>query len=104
MVKVKWTDFALENLIAIGDYIEKDSYFYAQRVVSNLFSSVDILEQHPLAGRVVPEFNNRSIRELIRGNYRVVYKLVSEIDIDIITVHHSARLLSNLPDENEQLN
>jgi len=29
MVKVKWTDFALENLIAIGDYIERDSYFYA---------------------------------------------------------------------------
>ena len=99
MVKVRWTDFALENLIAIGDYIEKDSYFYAQRVVNSLFNSVDILEQHPLAGRVVPEFGNRSIRELIRGSYRIVYKLVSEIDIDIITVHHSARLLRNLQGE-----
>ena len=99
MVKVKWTDFALENLIAIGDYIEKDSYFYAQRVVNALFNSVDILEQHPLAGRIVPEFNNRNIRELMRGNYRIVYKLVSEKDIDIITVHHSARLLKTLPDE-----
>ena len=99
MVKVKWTDFALENLIAIGDYIEKDSYFYAQRVVNSLFISVDILEQHPLAGRVVPEFNNRNIRELIRGNYRIVYKLVSDINIDIITIHHSARLLVNLPEE-----
>jgi len=99
MVKVRWTDFALENLIAIGDYIEKDSYFYAQRVVNNLFDSVDILEQHPLAGKVVPEFNNRSLRELICGNYRIVYKLVSELDIDIITVHHSARLLKNLPEE-----
>ena len=99
MVKVKWTDFALENLIAIGDYIEKDSYFYAQRVVDSLFNSVDILEQHPLAGRIVPEFNNRNIRELIRGNYRIVYKLISEIDIDIITVHHSARLLRDLQEE-----
>ena len=101
MVKVRWTDFALENLIAIGDYIEKDSYFYAQRIVSYLFSSVDILEQHPLAGRKVPEFNDRNIRELTRKNYRVVYKIVSENNIDIITIHHSARLLSNLPDENE---
>jgi len=99
MVKVKWTDFALENLIAIGDYIERDSYFYAQRTVNYLFNSVDILEQHPLAGRIVPEFNNKNIRELIRGSYRIVYKLVSEIDIDIITVHHSARLLKNLPEE-----
>ena len=51
MVRVKWTDFALENLMAIGDYIEKDSYVYAQRVVDNLFSAVDILEQNPFAGR-----------------------------------------------------
>jgi addiction module RelE/StbE family toxin len=98
MVKVRWTDFALENLTAIGDYIERDSYFYAQRVVDSLFDSVDILEQHPLAGRVVPEFNNRSIRELIRGSYRIVYKLISEMDIDIVTVHHSARLLRSLPE------
>ena len=27
MVKVRWTDYALENLIAIGDYIERDSFF-----------------------------------------------------------------------------
>jgi len=97
MVKIKWTDFALENLNSIGDYIERDSYFYAQRVVNYLFNSVDILEQNPLAGRVVPEFKNKKIRELIRGNYRIVYKLVSEFDIDIVTVHHSARLLRKLP-------
>jgi len=98
MVKIKWTDFALENLIDIGDYIEKDSYFYAQRVVNYLFDSVIILEQNPLAGRKVPEFNDRAIREIIRINYRIVYKLISENDIDIITVHHSARLLKNLPE------
>ena len=98
MVKVNWTDFALENLIAIGDYIEKDSYFYAQRVVDFLFSSVDILEDHPLAGRKVPEFNDKSIRELIRGSYRIVYKIVSKYNIDIVTVHHSARLLRYLPE------
>ena len=98
MVKIRWTDFALENLNAIGDYIEKDSYFYAQRTVNHLFDSVKILEEHPHAGRTVPEFNNRNIRELIRGNYRIVYKLISEMDIDIVTVHHSARLLRSLPD------
>ena len=52
MVKVEWADFALENLIAIGDYIERDSYFYAQRTVNYLFNSVDILEQ-------VSEFDER---------------------------------------------
>ena len=36
MVEVKWTDFAIQNLNEIGDYIEKKSYTsYASRVVSN---------------------------------------------------------------------
>jgi len=47
MVKIRWTDFALENLIDIGNYIEKDSYFYAERVVNHLFDSVDILGTKP---------------------------------------------------------
>lgn len=35
----------------IYDTVEKDSYFYAQMVVNNLFNSVDILEQYPLIGK-----------------------------------------------------
>ena len=96
MVEIKWTDFAIENLNDIGDYIEKDSFRYAEIVVNSLFDSTDILEQHPFAGRMVPEFNDKDIRELIRGNYRIVYKVLNENRIDIITIHHSARLLSNL--------
>jgi plasmid stabilization system protein ParE len=30
MVEIKWTDFAIENLNDIGDYIEKDSFRYAE--------------------------------------------------------------------------
>ena len=97
MVEIKWTDFAIENLNNIGDYIEKDSFRYAEIVVNSLFDSTDILEQHPFAGRMVSEFNDKNIRELIRGNYRIVYKVLNENRIDIITVHHSARLLNNLP-------
>ena len=101
MVKVRWTDYAIENLVAIGGYIELDSPFYAKEVVSALFNSVDILEAHPLAGRIVPEFENKTIRELIRNNYRIVYKLVTESDIDILTVHHSARLLRDIPSKHK---
>ena len=48
MVEIKWTDFAIENLNDIGDYIEKDSFKYAEIVVNYLFDSVEILVQHPL--------------------------------------------------------
>lgn len=94
MVEVKWTDFAIQNLNDIGDYIEKESFAsYASKVVSQLFSAVDILECFPLAGRMVPEFQDVRIRELIRMHYRIVYRLVNESRIDVLTVHHSARIL-----------
>ncbi|KAA6329417.1 hypothetical protein EZS27_021780 [termite gut metagenome] len=61
MVEIKWTDFAIENLHDIGDYIEKDSFRYAEIVVNSLFDATDILEQHPLAGRV-GQFPNLTIK------------------------------------------
>ena len=91
MVRIRWTDVAVKNLSDIGDYIGKDSIKYAKIVVKNLFSSTSILKQHTLIGRIVPEFNNPKIRELIRGSYRIIYRLIDEKHIDIITVHHSAK-------------
>ena len=98
MVRIKWSYTALENLEDIGNYIGKDSIKYSKIVVRNLFTSTDILKRHPRLGRMVPEFNNPNIRELIRGSYRIVYNVVNEKNIDVVTVHHSARLLKNLPD------
>lgn len=47
-----------------------------------------------MIGRVVPEFGTEEIRELIYGRYRIVYKIVDKKDIDIVTIHHSAQILS----------
>jgi addiction module RelE/StbE family toxin len=94
MVKVVWTDYSLQDLEEIGEYIARDSINSAKIVVKDLFESVDLLELHPLAGRMVPEIKDRNIRELIRGSYRIVYYIVSASRIDILTVHHSARLLT----------
>lgn len=66
MVKVVWTDSAIEDLNDIGDYIAKDSERYAELTVQRLFESVDLLENNPKAGKIVPEFEDESIRELIR--------------------------------------
>ena len=96
MAKVIWSDSALQDLSDIGEYISKDSERYAEITVNQLFITPDIHEDHPRAGRIVPEFEIESIRELIQGNYRIVYQLVDEQSIHILAVHHSARLLSNI--------
>jgi len=72
MAEVIWSDSAIQDLNDIGEYISKDSEKYAEITVSQLFSSTDILEDHPKAGKIVPEFEIESIRELILGNYRIV--------------------------------
>ena len=96
MVTVIWIDQAIDDIHSIAEYIAKDSQKYAAITVSKLFKRVEMLTSHPKAGRVVPETNNENIRELIEGNYRIIYEIISEQRIEILTVHHSARQLKNL--------
>ena len=96
MVEIIWTDFAIQDLNEIGEYINKDSPKYAELTVSILFEVPSILINHPNAGKMVPEFSLQSIRELICGNYRIIYKIVNYGRIDIITVHNCSRLIRNV--------
>jgi len=95
MVEINWTDSALQDLNDIGDYIAKDSLRYAEITVGRLFESVDILESHPFSGVMTPEFENKSIRQIVRGDFRIVYHILNESRIDILTVHNCARLITN---------
>ncbi|NJK87586.1 MAG: type II toxin-antitoxin system RelE/ParE family toxin [Bacteroidales bacterium] len=52
----------------------------------------DLIE-NPFIGRIVPEFSDPTIRELIEGNYRIIYSVKNEIQVDILRIFHSARLL-----------
>jgi len=91
MVKLIWTDQAIEDLEGIGDYIAETSERYAKLTVEKLFDRTQILKTFPLSGRVVPEKNEEGVRELIEGSYRIIYEVISEYQINILTVHHSAR-------------
>jgi toxin ParE1/3/4 len=95
MVKIIWTEFAIEDLKLIHEYISKDSKVYGDRFIQKMISRVDQLESNPQSGRVVPEFNTEMIRELIEGNYRIIYKINSDV-VGIIRVHHSARQLKSM--------
>jgi len=96
MVTIVWTDLAIEDLSSIHAYIALDSKIYADRFVEILISRVDQLEEFPNSGRIVPEFNKTSIRELIEGNYRIVYKIQTDKTIGIVRVHHAAMLLKDI--------
>jgi toxin ParE1/3/4 len=96
-IEVRWTLSALDDIESIAEFIARDSIHFASIQIEKFFLRSEILETYPLAGRVVPELAKDSIRELIEGNYRIIYNIISEARVDIITVHQSQRLLSNNP-------
>ncbi len=93
MAQVKWTAQALGDIDAISEYIARDSKYYARIFVSKVFDSVIRLEVFSESGRIVPEINQMNIREILLGNYRIIYRLKENL-IEILTVYHCSRLLN----------
>jgi toxin ParE1/3/4 len=93
MVEINWTAQSLEDIESIAEYISRDSVKYANIQVQIFFDSVEILASHPKSGRIVPETKDSSIREIIVGFYRIIYQIQSKTQINIITIHHSKRLV-----------
>ena len=93
MVEIKWTNKSINDLKSIFEYIAQDSKKYASLQIKKIKERTKQLKIQPLSGRVVPEFDDLNIRELIEGNYRIVY-MIYEQKIFILTVDHSAKLLS----------
>ena len=94
MVRINWTFQAVLDLQNIAEYISRDSKKYAKLQVLRIRDRSKILSTQIHSGKVVPEFNRENIRELIEGNYRIIYKIVNDNRIDILTIHHSARDLT----------
>ncbi|MCR1795733.1 type II toxin-antitoxin system RelE/ParE family toxin [Leptospira sp. WS58.C1] len=91
--EIIWSLRAKSDLQDIYDYIAKDSEVYALNVVNKIIDVVENIPGFPLMGRVVPEFNIENLRERLSGNYRIVYRISNSQNIEIVTIHHSARLL-----------
>jgi addiction module RelE/StbE family toxin len=90
VTRLVWTRPALEDVQQIHDYIARDSPWYAHLVAQQLFAAVERLSAHPLSGRVVPELELATVREVIAALYRIVYRVRADV-LEILTVVHSAR-------------
>ncbi len=92
MAEIKWSPQSLEDIETIANFIARDSSYYARMFTIKVFESVDRLELFPESGRVVPELKRKAIREVIIGNYRIIYRIRGNL-IEILTVYHASRLL-----------
>jgi addiction module RelE/StbE family toxin len=92
MAKITWSKTALNDIKSIASFIRKDSHYYAKIFVKKLVSSVDRLDEFPLSGRIVPEFDDSQIREVIYQNYRIIY-FYDNSQIKILSIVHSKQNL-----------
>lgn len=97
-MNISFSKSAIEDLKGIKQYyLEQGVPQIGQDFVASIVEHVETLSSHPDIGRVVPEFNDGSIRELIHSPFRVVY--LREIkSIKVIRVWRSERLLK-LPEK-----
>lgn len=95
-MKVSWSVQALEQLVEIAKQIRWDKPGAARQWVRRLHASAESLLDFPYRARIVPELAREDVRELLVGNYRLIYRIGDE-EIVVLTVRHGSRLLD--PDE-----
>ena len=91
-MKLNWSPFAVDRVTEIAQYIARDSPITAQKWVESIFQVVERLEQFPESGRVVPEIMHDDFREIIHGNYRIIYRLQGD-SVSILSVRHGKQIL-----------
>ena len=91
-MKLKWTEAATRDLLSIRRYIAEDNPTAAQNWIARLRSRAGNAVHAPLAGRKVPELSRDDVREVIEGNYRIVYQ-VHDDHVSVLTVFEAHRLL-----------
>jgi toxin ParE1/3/4 len=90
--RVVWSPRALADVEAIAAYIATDSTTYAKAVVRRIVNLAKSLARFPRSGRMVPEFDDENIRELIAYSYRIIY-IVDADQATVAAVIHGKRML-----------
>jgi plasmid stabilization system protein ParE len=92
--KLIWSPAARDDLHDIVVFIARNNPNRAMSFGYELISETDRLQEFPELGRIVPEYRNNSLREIIFRPYRVVYRLDHDSRLcEIARVWHSARRL-----------
>jgi len=88
--EIVWSHLATADLESIVEHIFRDSEFYAATVARELVAAARSLATLSERGRVVPEYENPTIREIIVRRYRLIYRVHSD-RVEVLRIIHGAR-------------
>jgi plasmid stabilization system protein ParE len=80
----------MEDILAY--YADQEMPQVGSRLVAEIIADIELLSSQPRMGRLVPEFAQDFLRELIRPPFRIVYR-VDRDQVRIVRVWRSERLL-----------
>ncbi|MCF7948837.1 MAG: type II toxin-antitoxin system RelE/ParE family toxin [Spirochaetia bacterium] len=91
-IEIFWSTEALSDLDEIITYISRDSPSNARNFALKILESIETIRTFPRIGRIVPEYHDPQLREILFRNYRIVYKY-SENRAEIVTIFQGSKLL-----------
>lgn len=91
-MRIIWSPLAVDRASEIADYIAQDKPSAAEKWIDTVFSKVEQLKSTPEIGRIVPDIDDSQFRELIYGNYRIIYRIETK-QISILTIRHGKQIL-----------
>ena len=91
-MRIIWSPLAVDRASEIADYIAQDKPSAAEKWIDTVFSKVEQLKSSPEIGRIVPEINDSQFREIIYGNYCIIYRIETK-QISILTIRHGRQIL-----------
>ncbi len=90
MAKINWTKEAEQWLQDIHDYIALDKPTAAQKTVKAIYEHVQLLQNFPSIGYRYLKRQDKHIRVLLYGHYRIAYLIKDDGSIDILGVFHGS--------------
>lgn len=87
---------AYSNIKNITNFTSKISTNYSNKVICNIYSTIDSIKHAPYIGRYVPELLNKHYRERICENFRIIYFISEKHNKIFIRYIISGKQNSNL--------
>ena len=91
-MKVEWTEFAVARVTEIAEYISLDSPAEAEKWINKIFEKTESIPSLLNRYRSVKESSNPHHKEVIFGNYRIIFKVTAK-KIFILTVRSFKQIL-----------
>jgi len=97
MVRINWTKSAFEDLKNIANYISAThSVKESRSIIKSIRIKVGNLKVSPQTGIVIDGITDGAIRQIDEKQYKIIYKIISSEQIDILTIHESISINRNI--------